>query len=348
MEDTSNRVSILEAVTRRLVEKHHQEPTANLVVGVSGPVAAGKSRFAGYLKGTIQEIVGSKLINCPFDYWINSKMLNAPTYAARFYLEEFGSALRSIKTGDMWMCPRYDLVKTETPADIERLAVSSLEVIWEGRRFVKISSAHQVPDVPGGSGVYLEPTSRRLFSLFIPEVGTVYLMDGTLIFHQSTLAEFVYDAKVYVTSSWTNRVSRMIRRFNRREVFGLTTLTEIDYVGFLAREAVSCADAEIAGQIDDQTLIVHNHTETISNLLDIYYLGEHVRREPSLTAVYMIDAARIDEAVDQAYAYLSSITSIEHVRALKSEFANLIESKHLLMISNIDDIFKRLRDTLRV
>ncbi len=344
----SGRIETTDQVARILLEKRRANPKKNLIIGVAGTVASGKSRFSRYLIDVIREVLGLKILNCPFDYWINSAMLHAPVYAQRFFLEEFRDALCSINAGEYWMCPRYDLLKIGYDQNLWPLILNSTEASWRKRRFVNVSLVHEIPDIEGGHGIYLEPETKRFFSLLLPKADTVYLMDGTMIFHELVTKVFSYDAKIYVSSSWVNRVARMMRRFNRREVFGNTSATEIEYVGFLVREAAACADVEIEAQIDDQTIVLRSKTETISNLLDVCYLKDRLLKYPALADIYMLDLQLVEEAIEETYVDFSSITNSGHLRSLKIEFSNLVESRHLLVINNMEVILQRLRSVLRL
>lgn len=343
----NSKSTTIETVIRILRERRILVPDKQLIIGVTGHVASGKSRFSRDLRYAIEEVLNSKVIYCPFDYWINADSLNAPIYADRFYLQELKSTLQSIKSGDQWMCPRYDLMKRGYVSNATRpLAFNSLEVVWGGRRFVKLSSAHDIPDIEGGKGVYFEPETARFFSLFLPERNTVYFMDGTLVCHESVVGHFSYDAKVFVSSSWVNRVARMIRRFNRREVFGDTASTEMEYVGFLVREAKACADREIADQIDEEMLLYKSNAETISNILDLYYLKQGLNNQKEYAARYFLMPEDVNVAIDEALRALSSIAEVAKLQSLRTELGNLIESKHLLLMQDADQIFKRLAELL--
>ena len=344
----SSKLATIETVIRVLREKRRLAPDKQWVIGVTGHVASGKSRFSRDLRYAIEEILSSRVIYCPFDYWINAGNLAAPTYAHRFYLQELKSALQSIESGDQWMCPRYDLMKSgHVLGSMRPLAFNSLEVIWECRRFVKLSSAHEVPDVEGGKGVYFEPATERFFSLFMPERNVLYFMDGTLVCHESVVEDFSYDAKVFISSSWANRVARMIRRFNRREVFGDAASTEKEYVGFLVNEAKTCADTEITRQIDGEMLMCRSDAETISNILDLHYLKQRLDDHPEYAELYFLAPEEVDIAIDEAMQALLSITEVAKLQSLRTELSNLIESKHLILVRDIDWIFKRLAELLR-
>lgn len=333
----------LEVILAQLIAERQRDP---LIIGIAGLVASGKSRFAERLKLAVREILSLEIIYLPFDYWINRRNLGASTYAERFFLEDFDSALESVANREPWMCPRYDIEKTGwTSARTATLSFDATEEMWRGRPFRRVSAIYDLPDMESGSGVHIELSSGRPYSLLLPRRNALYLFDGTLIFREPSWHES-YTSKIYVTSSWANRIGRMIRRYNRREVFGQASVTQTDYVGFLVREAKSCADKEISAQLSEWMTVVKSEVETISNLLDLYYLRAGISAKPELAEVYALGNGEVEAAIAGAYEYFSSVRDPTRLRRLREELEHLVESKHLLVIENADAILARVRDVL--
>lgn len=242
------------------------------------------------------------------------------------------------------MCSRHDLMKRGLPVEKwSDLVFDANEVVWKQRRFRKVSALHGLSDLKGSAGIYAEHESLRFFSLFTPCKGTLYVTDGTLIYTGGAGAYFDY--KVFVTASWPMRVARMIRRFNRKEVFGTTEGTQIQYVGFLVEEATSCADAEILAQLSDGMLVIESAPETVSNLLDLFFLRQELN-ESSFAQTYRSSVESVDEAINQALKELDSISEPEKLMALREELLHLIESKHLLSLQEIDTVLNRIGGSL--
>lgn len=346
------RLSITEApqmLVADLISIRRENPNKNLVIGVSGPVASGKSRFSKQFLGEIESAFKLPIIYLPFDYWINIDSLDSPDYAGRFFLDDFAVALKSISEGEHWLCPRYDLAKlAKREGRLEGIKSPRLdmaEIIWQERRFKKLSSSHDFADIEGGSGIYFEPDSKRLFTLFFPKKNAIYFADGTMIF-ANTAMRSLYTLKVYLTSSWVNRVARMIRRYNRKEVFGKASSEEKEYVSFLAREAKDCADREIADQIDNDMIFVESSVETISNFLDLHYLKQKLQTDEYIRVLYSLTEKDVESAISKAFEDFKSIVNVSHLKMLRDELKHLIESRHLLSIQNTGEIFNQLSDVL--
>jgi hypothetical protein len=316
-----------------------------LLVGVSGPVASGKSRFSHHLRSVVEEALGTPVTHIPFDYWINPAGLHGATYAERFFLGDFAAALDCIAIGRAWMCPRFDLAKQRAGrAESKAAALDGTQLVWQNRTFWRTAGYDDPPELHGGNGVYFEPVSDRLFTLVVPQLGGVCLIDGTLIFYDRE-CRALYHTRVYIRSSWAERVARMVRRYNRREVFGQTSLTRREYVGFLVHEGRSCADAEIEDQIDEETIVVRNRVETLSHLLDLYALREEVLSGSDISATYNLDRTAVDGAIAEVHARVAS-ASLEHRSRLAQELDYLVESKHLLSVSDTDAILDALQELL--
>lgn len=341
-EQTGNEV--IRLISAELLEAFRANPEKVAIIGTSGGVASGKSRFTAKLRKTMCAILPAEVIYLPFDQWIKQQKLESLTYYGRFFLNEFQSALESITSGNLWFCPRHDLTKCEPGEFWDRLTYEAAEVSWQHRSFRKVSSLHNLPDLAGASGVYADTEAKRLYSLFLPKRGSVYITDGTLVF-QTDKVKSLYDYMIFVVGSWPERVARMIRRFNRHEVFGKTNETEFGYVSFLVAEAKQCADNEIEQQRDGGMLVVRSSVETISNLLDLYHLREELAN-PEYAEAYSLRAEEVDAALEAAYTNLGTISQPEQLLPLREELNHLIESKHLLAVKNADDILARLAGLL--
>jgi uridine kinase len=341
-EQTCNEV--IRFISAELLEAFRANPDKVAIIGTSGGVASGKSRFTTKLRKTLCAILPAEVVYLPFDLWINQQNLESPTYCGRFFLNEFQSALESIASGNLWFCPRHDLAKHEFGEIWDRLTYEAAEVSWQHRSFRKVSSLNNLPDIAGASGVYADMETKRLYSLFLPKRGSVYITDGTLVF-QTEKVKSLYDYMIFVVGSWPERVARMIRRFNRHEVFGKTNETELGYVSFLVAEAKQCADSEIEQQRNDSMLVVRSSVETISNLLDLYHLHEELVN-PEYAEAYALRAEEVDAALEAAYVHLGSIHQPEQLLPLREELNHLIESKHLLAVKNADEILARLAGLL--
>lgn len=317
----------------------------NILLGVSGKVATGKTRFSSGLRDAISTVFDVEVRYLPFDYWINIDNLASSTYADRFFLDEFCEALTSITRGEQWLCPRYDIEKSLRRSGEEKSFIfDPTEVVWIGRRFRKVNGCHGISDIAGGNGIYFDPDSERLFTLFLPKQSVIYFIDGTMVFANEPTKK-LYDSKIFVKSSWVNRVARMVRRFNRREVFGNTALSEEEYVGFLVEEAVGCADQEIDAQLDDSMIIVESKVETISNLLDLYYLLDRIRRSPKIGAMYNLIEEEIEISIQSTLDDFSNLNNPQLIKSLKQELFHLAESAHLLAVHKRNKIFDRLLRT---
>lgn len=149
----------------------------------------------------------------------------------------------------------------------------------------------------------------------------------------------LYDVKVFVQAPWPMRVARMIRRFNRKEVFGATKKTMRDYVGFLVAEARECADAEIRMQLDDDIMVVESVPNTLSNYLDLAYLRWLTEQDDAP------DWVNRQEVETTMHVYLKNLQEIHDAATIaryQQELIALMESKHLLVLPDADQLLAEL------
>lgn len=172
------------------------------------------------------------------------------------------------------------------------------------------------------------------------------MIDGTLI-AQNEKIRSCYAKKIYVESAWANRITRMIRRHSRKEVFGITDTSETEYVGFLVNEARGCADAEIELQRSNDTDIIVSSVDSVSNLIDLYQLFERIAANPRITKEYQLSQEEVSRAILEAKREFA-ITSVEHLAQLRSEFLALLESRHLLRLEDTRMIFSELSYLLNI
>lgn len=337
---------MLNLLIKKILKAHKLKSHENIIVGITGYVASGKSRIASQLCEKLK-ISLINVIYLPFDYWINGDSLNSNTYAKRFYLKDFANALKSIKNNNFWMCPRYDLIKQKWfEKKLSEIQFESSKKFWQGRYFKKIKTCQQISDTQFGSGIYIDMDSKQPYTLVKPTSRTLYLIDGTLI--AQNMIKHYYDLIIFVDCSWVNRVAGMIRRFNRKEVFSQTTLNLEEYTSFLIEEAKKYADKEIWDQKDKNMFLIKHFPDTISNFLDLYYLRQQIIKMPNLTKKYYISKKEINQVISQAEKNFLSLKKTELLSTLKDELLHLTESKHLLDINNIDRIFQNLNQILKM
>ena len=188
-----------------------------------------------------------------------------------------------------------------------------------------------------GTCQYVEVQSGYVYSSFPAIARTTFVVDGTLIFSKSVAN--TYDCRIFVQASWPLRVARMIRRFNRKEVFGTTSKTMREYVGFLVEEARSCADDEICQQGNDDTFIVESIPDTLSNYFDLAYLRWYVQQSDAPQWV------TVDEVETAMQIYVQSLRDEHNAKTLEShrhELLALMESKHLLALQDADKFLAEL------
>lgn len=319
--------------------------SGNLLIGITGKVACGKSRLAEEVKQEMEKSFDKKIIHIPFDFWINPNNLKGIIYAERFYLDDFDKAINSITRNKHWMCPRYDITKKDCFDNFyDFIDTSNEKVVWEEKEFKRIYIKDSFL-IKNNSDLYIDKNGLP-YSLMTPHSGAVYLIDGTLVARKN-ISRY-YDEIIYVDSLWANRVARMIRRFNRKEVFGETSsIKEEEYVGFLVGEAKKCADKEIENQINDNMIIITSPPDTISNLLDLYYLKERVKNDIFLSKRYLLTLKDIEEAIKQSYNYFNLIRHTDCFIKIHDEFKHLAESRHLISIYEKEDIFQQLNYFLK-
>ncbi len=323
-----------------------KNPSVPFLIGITGPVAAGKSRFASRLMGLLRGALGVSVVHIPFDYWINRAGLSGQHYVDRFFIEEFTKDIECLNAGLQWMCPRYDLLRRDIDPSVRRLEVEENATEWEGRRFFEVSTYEEIEDVPFGNGVYADSETGRLYSRCIPLRSAIYVIDGTLI-AQNEKVRSCYAKKIYVESAWANRITRMIRRHSRKEVFGATNTSETEYVGFLVNEARGCADAEIELQKSNDTDVIVSSVDSISNLMDLYQLLERIAASPGIAEAYQLSQEEVGQAILKAKRDFAT-ASMEHLVQLRSEFIALLESRHLIRLENTRTVFSELSCLLNV
>lgn len=328
----------LENIRKQLKTLSPNTPNGNILFGIAGYVASGKSRLFQILLPDVKTLLGQTVIYLPFDLWINEATVSSSsTYAGKFLLDDLAEAIKCIKAGKRFLVPRYDIVKTAGVQNAED-QLSLQQLTWNKKSFVPCTKNFQAQTFPGSIGLYIEIQSRRVYSLFPALTNTMFIVDGTLIFPKSVVS--LYDTRVFVQAVWPLRVARMIRRFNRREVFGTTSKTMEEYVSFLVDEARSCADNEIHIQADGCNFVVESIPDTLSNYLDLAYLRWYITQPGSPQWV-------TEEEVDISMrSYIQSIKNEHDVQAIKfhrRELIALMESKHLLVaLENIDELLTEL------
>ncbi|MFA6273780.1 MAG: hypothetical protein WC662_01335 [Candidatus Paceibacterota bacterium] len=123
----------------------------------------------------------------------------------------------------------------------------------------------------------------------------------------------------------------MIRRYNRKEVFGVNDQSFVKYVDFLIKEAKDCADQEIKNQLDDSIFIIESLPETLSNYLDLIYLQQNLDKNP-----YSRWASKKD-LFSTLYFFKERIQSDNKIlKNLHTELLYLVDVKHLLNIKRVD------------
>ncbi len=343
MEDiTTSRRFLVDAIR----ERYRNAPNTVMLVGICGGVASGKSRFTAALDRELKQAHGLETIHLPLELWINRPMFVTGVYEDRFFLEELWEGIRALRTGQQWLCPRFDLIKRfkhNPHLEPKELRLESSQVVWNGRSFRQVAVSNGLSDLPGASGVYVESSTQRLFSLFLPRNNVVYLIDGTIVYVEPEIHSF-YDHRVYVTAPFAVRIARMTRRYNRAEVYGSTAKSEVEYIKFLVDEARNCADISIAKQLDAATQIVRSASETLSNILDLYYLREGLELRGYAKA-YGVSANEIDTVIEQETEMLTQACERTGPEALRSELDHLFESKHLLVLRERDAIIAHLHKT---
>lgn len=327
----------LEGIREQLNMLARITPEGNILLGVGGYVASGKSRIYRILFPDIETLLRRPVIYLPFDLWINqAKLLSSVDYAGRFLLEDLIGALKSMRAGERFLVPRYDIIKTAGTQKVEN-QVSVQQILWNNKSFVRCSGHFQAQTLFGSTDLYIEVQSGYVYSLFQAVSNFTFVVDGTLIFPETTAA--LYDYKIFVQASWPLRVARMIRRFNRKEVFGTTSKTMHEYVGFLIEEAKACADEEIYRQIKDDVFIVESLPDTLSNYFDLAYLRWYVQQPESLQWVTVED---VDSAMQ---AYIQSLRDEHDTKTIESqrqELLALMESKHLIALHDVDKLLAEL------
>ena len=322
----------------RLLKSDGNEST---VIGIAGPVASGKTRFTQELIRQTEVLGQRPVIPLPFDLWINPRTLKSKTYSGRFFLDDFGSAVRCAKNKLHFLIPRYDLQRQGWVANSKHAKPTTQTVFWEGRIFNRIEPEENIC-LPGSSGTYLENKTDQAYSFFPNDVRSIYVTDGTLI-AQKELREF-YDLLIFVTAPWVNRVANMVRRFNRNEVFGSTSGAMAEYVEFLVDEARSCADMEIFDQLNQDIIKIEYSPMTLSNYLDLWYLKELI---PSSTQVAnWVKKDEVDHEINQFIRKLREEYDPATLEDLRSELEHLVLAKHLLCLDNKDNVLKELSSIL--
>jgi len=187
----------------------------NILIGITGYVASGKSRLCDLLKNELSILLQRPTLFLPFDLWINSQSLySSPNYSGRFLLEDLEEAVRCIRSGKEFFIPRYDIMKTKT-GHSSKNTTSSQRLDWNNRKFFHYSHLSPHKNLPGSIGLYMESSRSYIYSFFPPFTNTAFIIDGTLVFPDKIRNS--YHVKIFVQASWPLRLARMVRRFNRNE-----------------------------------------------------------------------------------------------------------------------------------
>ena len=327
----------LSRIQRDLGALNANKTGQNLLVAVTGYVASGKSRFCSELLSYAEASLGKNFSYLPFDLWINADNLNAAGYAQKFFLDDFRKMVWCIKRGELFMVPRYDIVKIGAVSRGHRCDQTAEELAWNGKLFRRIDEPIESSPLLGANGLYIEQTSGYPYNLFPATSGTPFLLDGTMVVPSEV--SHLYDLKVFVQAPWPMRVARMMRRFNRREVFGTTTTAMRDYIDFLVAEARECADNEIRQQLDDEFVIVESVPETLSAYLDLAFLRS-LLEQPN--PPNWVSRDEIEGTMTEFRLFVKGQADEETARAYKQELATLAEAQHLLALPNVKGMLAEL------
>jgi len=327
---------------QKLHELFKDDKNERIVIGITGPVATGKTKFTQELIKQIKIIGQRPTFYLPFDLWINPQSLGSKTYEGRFFLDDFKSAVSCAKSKLPFLAPRYDLSKLGWTADNQHIRPTTQEVFWEGRTFDRIEPEENI-NLPGTSGTYLDASTGQVFGFFPNDISSTCITDGTLV-AQKDLHEY-YDLLIFITAPWVNRVANMVRRYNRNEVFGLTTGDMSKYVEFLIDEARSCADKEILDQLDQDIIKIDYSPTNLSNYLDLWYLKELI--SDSDKVAHWVKREEIDHEIDCFIKNLSGEYNSATLVNLRNELEHLVLAKHLLCLKNKNEILKELSAILK-
>ena len=328
---------IINKKLRLIVQKN---PDGNVLLGVAGCVASGKSRLSQKVRHDASSILKRELFYLPFDLWINAKGLHSSTYAGRFFLDDFICAIQCISARKYFLIPRYDLTKKDK---LNFVMKTKQQIVWNNKQFFGCLCEADITPPPGTIGLFVEKKTGNLYSLFPAVSKKTFLVDGTLIFPKEAIDKF--DISIFVQADWPLRISRMIRRFNRKEVFGLTTQSMAEYVGFLVDEAKMCADAEIFEQLSDEMILVESVPETLSNYLDLRFFYAQLRQH-SIPA--WVTTEDVETSVQSFLNNIKKEKNMRHRELLRRELTNLIESKHLLALDGTDQILSELTHIINI
>lgn len=326
----------LREIRLRLKQLQGRLTEGNLLLGVTGYVASGKSHFCAFLRDDAEVILNTTIVYLPFDLWINKGMREARRYADRFFLGDLIEAVQCIKAGNRFLVPRYDIMKTIGHLE-DATDLSAPRITWNGRPFILYGNRRTMKQLAGATDFYVDPSTGYIYSLLPSGTGRCYLLDGTLVVPQEVRA--LYDLLIFVEASWPVRVARMIRRFNRKEVFGATQKSMQDYVGFLVKEAQDCADEEIRSQIDSDILCIESTPDTLSNYLDLAYLC-WLTELPDTPD--WVRHSEVKEVMQAYLEYLRGVHDAETISRLRQELVALMESKHLLAIPDATRLLSEL------
>ena len=309
----------------------------NVLVGIGGLVACGKSWLGRGVIRDVEDILVRQVVYLPFDLWINGRGKGSATYAGRFLLEDFHCAMSSIRHGEPFFVPRYDIMKQMDPRS-ELQTVSNSEVTWNGKVLVECANTFGVADLRGATGLFRDVKSNWVYSMFMATRDAAYVVDGTLIFQKECVDN--YDMSVFVTADWALRVSRIVRRFNRGEVFGGTTMTIMEYVGWLIDEARSCADEEITRQYNERMVGINSTSQTVADILDLLYLREFIMDKRWLG---WVEKQEVERAIVEFREMLQRETNAEQKCRWGRELSVIMQASHLIAIKGVEGFLRELK-----
>jgi len=315
----------------------------NILIGITGYVASGKSRLCDLLKNEFSVLLQRPVLFLPFDLWIDiHNLYSSSNYSGRFLLEDLKEAVKCILLGKEFFVPRYDIMKTITERrDKNTIYPKEFKFDWNNRTFFPFSCPLIHKNLPGSIGLYIEPNKDYIYSFFPKSSNTTFIIDGTLVFPDEI--KNCYHVKIFVQASWPLRLARMVRRFNRNEIFGKTQKSLTKEIGFLVEEAKTCADEEIRQQLTDDMIVVESTPDTLSNYLDLSYLKWLVS-QPTTPQWITID--EIEKAMDDYIQNLKKECDPEIIEAKRKELLALTESKHLFILKDAGKLISDLSEAL--
>ena len=220
-----------------------------IIVGIAGPVAAGKTYFAEALFTHLKD-KQLRFLHLPFEIWLDTfqeKDSRAP-YKTKFYMSKYLRDISSLYVN------RHATVYHTTPGRSHKIRLSHSS--QDDRRVVQTIPDDIVAKLPPDENFSVDPDTGIVMRDISAARSDCIVIDGTLVFSEIAIIK-LFTKRIYINRPLENRIAGMRRRFSEGRSHDDSKRIE-EYVNYLTEEARFGADDLIRHQMASATEVYVN------------------------------------------------------------------------------------------